>query len=258
MGKTYKIRLSLNHSNPEIYRVMLVDSEIMLSQFHELIQIVMEWEEEHLHCFEVGNHYFEPRYSDDDMWKEGTNIDYAGIMLSEVLNGSRKKIEYQYDFGDSHEVTIRLLDIMDEECPTPKCLEAVLRAPVEDVGGIGGYYQMLGVLKNPKDEEYRSYREWLGLEKGEKFRTKALPLSTLNRQMEALVKTKHYQMLKKQKKQGTASPRKTGINNHQAEGPIRQIHDFLDDYQKTHGSFDSLEQANKVLAGFIKKLNEKK
>jgi hypothetical protein len=76
--------------------------------------------------------------------------------------------------------------------------------------------------------------------------------------MEALVKTKHYQMLKKQKTQGTASPRKTGINNHQAEGPIRQIHDFLDDYQKKHGSFDSLEQANKVLAGFIKKLNEKK
>ena len=270
MGNIYKIKLSLNYSNPEIYRVMLVDSDIMLSQLHDLIQIVMEWEEEHLHSFNVGEKSYEPRYIDDEMWDEGINIDYTGITLSEILSGKGKSIEYHYDFGDSHEVTIRLLEIIDGECPVPQCLEAVLRAPVEDVGGIGGYYQMLEILKNPKDEEYDFYREWLGLEDGKKFRTKALPVSTLNRQLAALVKTKYYQTQKAQKAQkakktqesqkkgSTASSPGAGPNNHKAEGTMRQIHDFLDDYQKQHGSFDSFEQANKVLAEFIKKLNEKK
>ena len=46
----------------------------------------------------------------------------------------------------------------------PVCLAGKNACPPEDCGGIGGYYDMLKGLADPKDPEHEEVKEWLGSE----------------------------------------------------------------------------------------------
>jgi hypothetical protein len=42
------------------------------------------------------------------------------------------------------------------------CLAGKFACPPEDCGGMWGYYNMLEVLKCPKNERYEELSEWIG------------------------------------------------------------------------------------------------
>jgi len=44
------------------------------------------------------------------------------------------------------------------------CLAGENACPPEDCGGIDGYFNLLNILADPKDEEHESMKEWLGVE----------------------------------------------------------------------------------------------
>lgn len=46
----------------------------------------------------------------------------------------------------------------------PLCVDGKLSCPPEDCGGIGGYYDILNILKDKKHPEYAQFREWLGVD----------------------------------------------------------------------------------------------
>jgi len=43
-----------------------------------------------------------------------------------------------------------------------RCLDGARACPPEDCGGVGGYENLLKILKNRKHPEHKSMKEWLG------------------------------------------------------------------------------------------------
>ncbi len=169
--KTYQIQIALRGSKPKIWRRILVPSDLLLSDFHKIIQTTMGWTNSHLHQFIKNQTFYTRRMADDDFWEEMDNVDYSKTKISDLLKKEKDRIIYEYDFGDSWEHNIILEKIeengMNEIIPT--CLTGKNNCPPEDCGGIWGYSDMLEILKHPDHEEYEEYVEWLGKEFDPKY-----------------------------------------------------------------------------------------
>ena len=50
----YQLRIFLRHTRPAIWRRVLVRPTMRLDALHHLIQVVMGWEDCHLHMFRKG------------------------------------------------------------------------------------------------------------------------------------------------------------------------------------------------------------
>jgi hypothetical protein len=164
--KIYQIQIALTRFKPKIWRRLLIPSDLLLSDFHFIIQISMGWENSHLHQFIKDRTFYTKRMPGDDTWGEMNNVDYKKIKISDLLKKEKEKIVYEYDFGDSWEHDVLLEKILpdNEKLTFPVCLEGKMACPPEDCGGIWGYSDMLEILKQPNHEEYDNIIEWLGEE----------------------------------------------------------------------------------------------
>lgn len=164
--KIYQIQIALRGSKPKIWRRVLVPSDLLLSDFHVIIQITMGWTNSHLHQFIKDQTFYTPRMADDDFWDEMDNVDYSKIKISDLLKKVKDRIIYEYDFGDSwgHDIILEKIENNEVHKNIPICLTGKNNCPPENCGGIWGYYDLLEILKNPDHEEYEEYVEWLGEE----------------------------------------------------------------------------------------------
>ena len=177
MSKIYKLRIELIDSEPKIWREFYIDSNILLPDLHIAIQVVMGWEDAHLHQF-VHNRTF---YGMPELYDELGTVDYQNIKLSKLLTKKNDKLIYEYDFGDSWEHKIQLENIeTDITLPQlPYCKNGKMACPPEDCGGIPGYENLVSVLSNPKNEGYESMIMWLG----GKYDPKVFDLDLVNEEM---------------------------------------------------------------------------
>ncbi len=149
-------------SKPPIWRRILVSSETTLSKLHDIIQIAMGWTDSHLHSFEIKDKIYQKKCEEfaDDFGDD--YLDAAKFKIKTLLKKGNK-INYTYDFGDSWEHTIQVEDILEKsEYKPPFLIKAVGACPVEDSGGLWGYYEKLKILSNPKHPEYKEIKEWMG------------------------------------------------------------------------------------------------
>ncbi len=162
--KLYQIRISLKEIKPKIWRRILVPSDLLLSDFHKIIQTTMGWTNSHLHQFIKNNTFYTKRMPDDDYWDDLDNIDYTGMKISDLLKNEKDKIIYVYDFGDSweHDIVLEKIKPIEDDSIYPICLAGKNNCPPEDCGGVWGYINMLEILAQPDHEEYEEYLEWLG------------------------------------------------------------------------------------------------
>lgn len=161
-GQTaYIIKITLLGSKPPIWRCFCVPGQTTLDRLHDVIQIVMGWQESHLHCFEIdGQRYSEaPEDMDTDGQEEGN------FRLCDLVPRAKTKFSYEYDFGDGWQHTL-IVDSIETVPPGHRvrvtCLAGEGSCPPEDVGGPDGYKEFLAALDNPKHPEHESYREWCG------------------------------------------------------------------------------------------------
>ncbi len=155
----FQLRIDLKGISPPIWRRVLVPADATLDNLHDIIQAVMPWWDAHLHEFERdGVNYGIPN---DDNWYPV--VDSRTIALREVLPNAGVTINYQYDFGDSWDHKIRLEKVLDPDPDIvyPVCTKGKRACPPEDCGGIHGYMYMLEVMKDPKNDEYETYLDWL-------------------------------------------------------------------------------------------------
>ncbi|MGB4204426.1 MAG: plasmid pRiA4b ORF-3 family protein [Bacteroidales bacterium] len=164
--KIYQIQISLKGSKPKIWRRLLVPSDLLLSDFHKIIQTTMGWTNSHLHQFIKNGIFYTKRMVDDDIWGGMSDVDYKEIKISDLLKSEKEKIIYEYDFGDGweHDIILEKILPVDNKINYPICVGGKMNCPPEDCGGIWGYFDLLDILKNPDDEEYENYIEWLGEE----------------------------------------------------------------------------------------------
>ena len=158
----YEIKITLKDIKPEIWRRVIVPRDITLGHLHRVIQIVMGWEDCHLHEFMIGRKRYGPLMDDPFSFDEPpVNEDIVH------LNGVAKpkaKFDYHYDFGDDwrHEIHIER-----EVEATPvkrqvRCIAGEYACPPEDSGGPFHYPELMRILSDPQHEEHDRMQEWIG------------------------------------------------------------------------------------------------
>ena len=172
--KKYVLRLELDCSTEfKIWRGIICPSNIRLSYLSEFLVRTMGWIGYHEHMFtgSDGVEFVSTSMKEDwDVYgpHEGEYRDFNEWTLGDVLKAKGDQITWTYDLGDSftHTLTLREVHrymrrkgvVFDPEY----CIAGGENScPPDDVGGIYGYEHMLEVLRNPDDEEYQEYRDWL-------------------------------------------------------------------------------------------------
>ncbi|GDY10995.1 hypothetical protein LBMAG52_44830 [Planctomycetia bacterium] len=161
----YQFKFTLLGSKPPIWRRIQVE-DCTLDKLHEHIQTAMGWTNSHLHQFEIkGERYGDPELLDDG-FEEFDCVDSTKTNLSQILPTTDKRFSftYEYDFGDGweHEILFEGSPQKEPGKKYPLCLEGARACPPEDVGGIGGFYEFLEALADPKHEQHDDFIEWGG------------------------------------------------------------------------------------------------
>jgi len=161
--KVFTFRVSLDGSNPRIWRRFEVTDDLSLDLLHSVIQIVMGWEFAHLYEFVVGAKRYDMPMP-IDMGGPLGDAPADEVRIGEVLSQKGDKLTYVYDMGDSWMHTLALGKISEPEPGRryPRCLSGKGACPPEDCGGIWGYYDMLEVIRDPDHEDHENTLEWLG------------------------------------------------------------------------------------------------
>lgn len=157
----HQLRISLNGTEPEIWRSFKINSNSTFEELHIAIQVVMGWDNSHLYEFKNKDFIIGKEYDDD--YVNEKLIPSDSIAIEDVLLRKKSNIIYTYDFGDSwhHEVVVENI-INDEVLLYPVCLKGEINCPPEDCGGIWGYYNLLDIIKDKKHPEYRDWIDWVG------------------------------------------------------------------------------------------------
>lgn len=164
---TYQLRIALKWTKPQVWRRFLVNPSMTLADLHDVVQVVMGWEDAHLHVFVKGKHRFSvPSPWDDDWTPAGMprDLDARTYRIGQLLTREKDWIDYTYDFGDNwkHRITLQKILPRTPGQSLPLCISGKRRCPPEDSGGVGGYYYMLSVLQDPKDSDHAHISEWMG------------------------------------------------------------------------------------------------
>jgi len=156
--RLYLLKISLLDIKPEIWRRFVVPGSITLDRLHDVIQIIMGWQDYHLHIFTIGK----KRYTENPEFKDDGAHD-GMFRLVDLIKQKGRTFGYLYDFGDcwEHEITIEDSRYFNPDLQAPiQCFKGAKACPPEDVGGVPGYFEFLGILKNPSHEEHEHYKAW--------------------------------------------------------------------------------------------------
>jgi hypothetical protein len=164
MPHIYQIKITLLNTKPTIWRRVLVHGNATLAEFHRVFQIVMGWEDYHLHEFRLGEERFGIPDPDIPHPSETDCTDDRTVLLSELLRAEGSEATYIYDFGDWWEHSLLLERTAEAEAGAmyPICTEGARRCPPEDVGGAFGYEEFLEAIRNPKHEQHEEMLQWIG------------------------------------------------------------------------------------------------
>ncbi len=160
-------------------------ADLTLVYLHHVLQAAMAWDDDHLHDFRIGQRRFAmPDPDNDDLMGMPEEGDERTVPLSSVLARVGAKAVYTYDFGDCWEHSIVLEKRLPPEpgLTYPLCTAGKRACPPEDCGGIGGFYDLLEVMGDPKHGRHKEMREWLG----DDFDPAAFSLESVNRRLAPL------------------------------------------------------------------------
>ncbi|MFH1747587.1 MAG: plasmid pRiA4b ORF-3 family protein [Planctomycetota bacterium] len=180
VNSIHELEITLLDIEPRIWRRFVVRSDITLAKLHDIIQVVMGWDDSHLHQFitQDETRYEPPSPYGDSGWGIQAN-DSRKARVSTVLPATGAQLLYEYDFGDSWEHLIEVVDVRPPEPDTHlfRCLAGERNCPPEDCGGSYRYPEMLAALADPKDPEHEDIVEWIG----DEFDAEAFDMDKINK-----------------------------------------------------------------------------
>lgn len=166
-SRLYLLKIQLAEIEPAIWRHFVVPASITLDRLHDVIQIVMGWNDSHRYQFCIGKKYYKECLDAEEVQeaKEEGTFSSDSYRLGDLIKQKGRKFYYFYDFGDywEHELVITTNKScnLDEEREL-LCLAGERACPPEDVGGVPGYLEFCEALQCPEHEEHESYMEWSG------------------------------------------------------------------------------------------------
>jgi len=159
----YSLKVSLDGSAPLIWRRIEIPSEMTLPQLHRALQIVMGWENRHLHEFRIaGKVYAEPDPEDHHFGR--AVLDERRVRVGRLVATVGSSFEYIYDFGDNwrHDILLESISLAAPRKRYPACSAGARSTPLEDVGGISGFQRYLEALFDRRHEGHHRLLAWRG------------------------------------------------------------------------------------------------
>ncbi len=158
----YQLKITLKGIKPPIWRRVQVPDNVTLYKLHKIIQVVMGWDDCHLYEFKIGDTCYGIPDADFE-WLHPVKS-ARSVRLNQVVPSEGFKFLYVYDFGDDWQQEIVVEKILPavEGMKYPVCLGGRRASPPEDCGGVGGYCEILRILRDPEHEEYEETLQWLG------------------------------------------------------------------------------------------------
>jgi hypothetical protein len=168
-----QLKISLKGVKPIIWRRVVVPDDISYREFHNIIQLVMGWENYHMYQFLINDITIEGEgesgFSVDSVWKvfhskDESNTFWSGdVTVGDLITDEKQEFEYVYDLGDNWVHKIVVEKIRSEGEPFPIVLDGEQNGPPEDCGGVYGYQELLEIRKDPDHELYEDrIVDWLG------------------------------------------------------------------------------------------------
>ncbi len=132
-------------------------------------------------CIDIPNEY-------NEHFGRQKSYDATKIKLNKVLSKVGEEMTFEYDFGDSWEIGVRLEGISQVDI-TADMLPCVTDGEgfgiIEDIGGVGGLEDFVSAMKKGSGEEYEGYCEWLGIET---FDLEIFDISDVNYRLKKLMR----------------------------------------------------------------------
>jgi pRiA4b ORF-3-like protein/uncharacterized protein DUF6930 len=153
----YRLKITLRHSKPPIWRRLIVSGDILLGDLHNVFQIAMGWFDMHLHDFrDQSNRYSDPKAL------EGVASERAKT-LRQIAPRKGSRFVYTYDFGDNWEHDVIVEEIERSSLPVaPRCLGGRNACPPEDSGGVFGYLSLIESLSDTGHPNHDEAMDWIG------------------------------------------------------------------------------------------------
>ena len=169
-------RVPLRHVEPEVWRRVVVASEMPLTKFATALERAMGWDSTHLRLFDVAGVLFGNTDHDAPHL-----INEKVARVSHVLPRVESLLRWDYDFGDGweHDVVVKAIEPLNPKTKYPVVLDGERACPPEDVGGPPGYEELLRVLNDPTDDEHEHLVSWAP----EGFDPAAFDVATANRRL---------------------------------------------------------------------------
>lgn len=163
--KSIELKVTLSLENHRVWRRIIVPYNITFKKLHDILQIVFDWKDYHMHDFYVfdgdkpivnlvcSTEDFE--YQDDLPMIAETDK-----RLSDYIP-RYSRIKYNYDFGDDWQHYIEAEKIIENHTQNyPECIAGEGNTPPEDVGGEYGYDEFLEAISDPKHPEHKEMINW--------------------------------------------------------------------------------------------------
>ena len=166
--KAYQFRIEIKNSKPPIWRRCIVPAGVTFSQLSLIFDIVMGWSGYHLSRFEFY-HLGLQLEEEDELFDFLPRGDFSLLVSSKTYINEYMEREswftYTYDFGDywDHRVTIEKI-IIDYPNNYPIVTKYKGDCPIEDSGGIQGYYQCLEIMADEEHPEHEERRKWADMQ----------------------------------------------------------------------------------------------
>ncbi|OFZ13213.1 MAG: hypothetical protein A2X86_09225 [Bdellovibrionales bacterium GWA2_49_15] len=158
MTSMIELRITLEDTEPAVWRKILVPQTISLENLHYVVQMAMGWENDHLYSFTINK----KEYGEGDEDGFGELPRSLKTRLGKCLLGV-DEFSYLYDFGDNWEHRIEVIGFADhpQGLSTPLCTDGENACPPEDCGGAGGFHEIKRALKQKRSKKNAELLEWV-------------------------------------------------------------------------------------------------
>ncbi len=180
IAPVFRLKVTLVRVEPPVWRRVRVPGDIKLHVFHQLLQVLMGWDDCHLHRFLINGQEFAPKWSEYEMTKVR---DERRTTLERAVKLAGKSFAYVYDFGDgwNHDIIVEGTLPWEKGNWVPVCLDGAGACPPEDCGGPHGYEELLKAVADTSHKRHEELNEWLNGERNIPFDPNRFDLDLVNK-----------------------------------------------------------------------------
>jgi hypothetical protein len=128
----YAFKVRFRHDK-SMYRTIAVRSDQTLEDLHVAIQRAIKWDDDHLYAFFMNGKLYDERYQFASPWDRDAEAWVDEALIGELGLTLKHKFLYYFDYGDSHEFEVELIDIQAraERGKYPRVIDSKGTAPAQ-------------------------------------------------------------------------------------------------------------------------------